>query len=336
MSKSINMNMLRDRALKLPEVTDKMLKEIRSEHLLLMNEYLEISSGSLSKQSISQYRSALGQFFWWVHIALNDKPLEKISKRDFLRYISYLSNRGMSSSALALKKAAVSSLNNYIENVVADDDETFKMFRNFTRGLPAIPKNKVYNKVKITKDEYDLTMQTLEEDENYLGMAWVATAFNIGARRSEIPQLRTEILSYPIPEDQNYIMSHIIRLKGRSEQGKQEAYMVNQDALHYMRIWTEKRGYENDHIFTIKYNGSVQPMSPSWADDFCSNVLSDILGRRINPHLFKASCITYLLEVKKVPIEIVSKYIAHHENIATTISHYDLRDFAEEKNKIFG
>lgn len=336
MSQAINKNMLRERALKLPEVTNEMLKEIRPEHLSLMNEYLEISNGSLSKQSISQYRSALGQFFWWIHIALNDKPLEKISKRDFLRYLSYLSNRGMSSSGQALKKGAVSSLNNYIENVVADDDETFKTFRNFTRGLPSIPKNKVYNKVKITKEEFDLIMTTLEEDENYLGMAWVATAFNIGARRSEIPQLRSEILNYPMPEGQNYIMSHIIRLKGRSEQGKQEAYLINQDALDYMRLWTEKRGYEHSHIFTIKYNGEIRPMSPSWADDFCANVLSDILGRRINPHLFKSSCITYLLEIKKVPIEIVSKYIAHHENIATTISHYDLRDFAEEKNKIFG
>ncbi|AIK46770.1 hypothetical protein DJ95_1612 [Bacillus atrophaeus subsp. globigii] len=49
-------------------------------------------------------------------------------------------------------------------------------------------------------------------------------------------------------------------------------------------------------------------MSESWADDFCSDVLTDILSRRINPHLFKASCITYLLEVKKIKIELNSKY----------------------------
>ncbi|MCR8641548.1 site-specific integrase [Paenibacillus sp. N1-5-1-14] len=334
--KVINKNMLRERALKLPKVSDEMLKQIPEEHLLLMKEYLEISSGSLSSQTVDQYRSALGQFFWWVHVALNDKSIEKISKRDFMRYLSYLSNRGMSSSGQALKKAAVSSFSNYIENVVADDDEKFKTFRNFTRGLPSIPKNVVYNKVKITKDEYDLLISTLLEDENYLGATWVATAFNIGARRSEIPQLKSEILSYPLPEGQNYIMSHMVRLKGRGEDGKQEPYMVNTDALEFMKMWIEKRGYEHSHIFTVKYGGEIRKMSPSWADDFCANVLTDILGRRINPHLFKASCITYLLEIKKVKLEIVSKYIAHHNDVSTTIKHYDLRDFEEEKNQIFG
>lgn len=335
-TKKIEMNMLRDRAKKADEVTEEMFKQIREEHQLLVNEYLDVNKGSLSPKTITQYKSALYHFFWWVHEALNDKELSKISKRDFLRYISFLQNRGLSSSGINLKKAAVSSLNNYIENIVADDDEEYRSFRNFTRGLPAIPKNQVYNKVKITKEEYDLMMETLLDDENYLGAAWVATAFNVGARRAEIPQFRTEILSYPIPEDRNYVLSHVIRLKGKGEDGKQEAYMINTDALHYMKLWVEKRGYDHEYIFTTKYGGEIKPISDGWADDFCSNVLSNILGRRINPHLFKASCITYLLEVKKVKLELVSKFVAHHEDVSTTIKHYDLRDFDEERNKIFG
>jgi len=35
-----------------------------------------------------------------------------------------------------------------------------------------------------------------------------------------------------------------------------------------------------------------------------------------------------------VDINIVSKYIAHHNDISTT-QIYDLRDFEEEKNEIF-
>lgn len=84
----------------------------------------------------------------------------------------------------------------------------------------------------------------------------------------------------------------------------------------------------------MKYGGEIAPVSEQWANDFCSNKLSNILGRRINPHLFKASCVTYLLE-QGVDLALVSKYIAHHNDVSTTIKHYDLRDFAEEKNKIF-
>jgi integrase len=332
----IDKNMLRERAIKLPEVTDEKWNLVNEEYRLLVDEYISVQNHS--PQTKLQYWSGLKQFGWYIYESMNNKPLHKITKRDFLRYISYLrDNRKMSSSGLGLKKACVSSLCNYIENVIVGEEDYihFNLFRNFTRGLPAIPKNKVYDKIKVTYEDYEEMMKVLENDENYLGMAWLATAFNVGARRSEIIQFKTEILNYPIPDDATFIYSHNVRLKGRGEDGKIEPYMINRDAIKYMKLWVEKRGYEHEYIFTTKYQGGINQMSPSWADEFCSNVLTDILRRRINPHLFKASCITYLLE-QGIKLELVSKYVAHHENVATTIAHYDLRDFEEEKNTIFG
>ncbi|MFP3748271.1 hypothetical protein SB816_34970, partial [Achromobacter sp. SIMBA_011] len=78
---------------------------------------------------------------------------------------------------------------------------------------------------------------------------WLATAFNVGARRAEIVQFKTEILDYPIKEGNPYITAHKIIGKGRGE-GKQLEYMVNLEALEYMRIWKEKRGYDHEYIFT--------------------------------------------------------------------------------------
>lgn len=328
--------MLRERAEKLPEVTDEKWEMVNQEYRELVEEFVSVQNHS--PQTKKQYISGLRQFGWYIKDSMNNKPFYKITKRDFLRYISYLrDNRKMSSSAMGLKKACVSSLCNYVENVIVGEEDypEYKMFRNFTRGLPAIPKNKVYEKVKVTYEEYQEMMNVLENDENYLGMAWLATAFNVGARRSEIVQFKTEILNYNFPEESTFIYSHNVRLKGRGEDGKIEPYMINREAIKYMKLWVENRGYDHEYIFSTKYNGDTIQMSPSWADYFCSNVLSDILGRRINPHLFKASCITYLLE-QGIKLELVSKYVAHHENVATTISHYDLRDFEEEKNQIFG
>lgn len=325
--------MLRERAKPLPEVTDEMWSKVNDDYTSLVEEYIAVQNHSPDTKK--QYVSGLKQFGWYLYNSMNNKPFYKVTKRDFLRYISYLrDNRKLSSSAQNFKKACVSSLCNYIENVVADDDDNYKTFRNFTRGLPSIPKNTVYEKVKVTYEEYQEMMRVLKDDENYLGMAWLSTAFNVGARRSEIIQFRTEILNYDFPEDQTFIYSHNVRLKGRGEDGKIEPYMINREALSYMKLWVENRDHESEYIFSTKYNGSGGQMSKSWADYFCSEVLSDILRRRINPHLFKASCITYLLE-QGIKLELVSKYVAHHENVATTISHYDLRDFAEEKNQIF-
>lgn len=337
--KEITQNMLRDRAKKQVEITDEMWEKVNQEYRELIEYY--ISSQSHSPQTKKQYSSMLRQFGYFVFEKCNNKPIYKLKKKDIISYLTYLKdNRKMSSSAIQTRKAAISSLCNFIENVVMDDydeDEVnpYKSFKNFTRGLPAISKTKVYDKVKITRDEYLLMIENLKDKENYLGMAWLAIAFNVGARRNEIIQFKSEITEYPISEGDTYVMSHNIRLKGSGEDGKIEPYMINLEALEYLKLWLEKKDHEHEFVFTKKFNGEIKVVDESWANYFCTNVLSPMLGRRINPHLFKASAVTYLLE-QGVALELVSKYVAHHENVATTISHYDLRDHAEAKNNIFG
>ncbi len=338
---TINKNMLRQRAQKLPEVTDEMWQKVNPLTRELIDEFL--NSIDASKQTKKQYRSALKQFAYFVYESLNDKPLYKIKKRDGLRFINYLrENRKMSSSGINLKKSAISSFCSWIEMYLTDDDEyvnehgepLFQTFRNFMKGLPPVVKNQTYQKIKITHEEYLKMMEALESDENYLGMAWLAVAFNAGARRAEIIQLKSEIVNYPFNEEGSYILTHNIRGKGRGEDGKMLQYMINDEALKYIKIWLDKRGFEHEYIFALKRGDNIRQMSVSWADYFCESVLSPILGRRINPHIFKASCITYLLEVKGVDIKHVSKHVAHHESVNTT-QIYDLRDFDDERNNIF-
>jgi len=331
MSKGIEQNMLRKRAKKSDDITDAMYDNVNEEYREFVSEYLDAQNHS--PQTKRQYTSGLKFFGFFLFNSLNNKRMCKLTKRDMLRYMSYLKNKGMSSSGINFKKACVSSLMNYIENFIADEEKDYKTFRNLTRGLPAIPKNQVYEKVKITDEDYNKMMKVLDNDKNYLGMAWLATAMNVGARRSEIIQFKTSILENDFPEEASFIMTHNVRLKGSGEDGKISQYMTNHEAYKYMKLWIEERGYESEYVFTTKYGDKLQ-MSPSWADYFCKEVLSPILNRRINPHLFKASCVTRLLE-QDVALELVSKYVAHHENVSTTIAHYDLRDFEEEKNEIF-
>lgn len=334
MSEKIERNMLRERAKRTTVITDEMWIEVNKEYRDLVNEFL--SAQNHSPATRKQYTSGLRHFGYFIYESLNNKRMCKLTKRDMLRYISSLRDRGMSSSGINLKKACVSSLMNFIENFIADEEEDYSTFRNLTRGLPAIPKNRVYEKVKVTYEEYKEMMSALESDDNYLGMAWLATSFNVGSRLSETIQFKTSILDQEFPDNETYVMSHNIRLKGAGEDGKIEPYMIPKEAYDYMKLWVDKRGYESEYIFTTRHNGEYDQMSTSWADYFCTNTLSHILGRRINPHIFKASCITYLIEVKKIDVKLVSKYVAHHEDVSTTLSHYDLRDFEEEKGKIYG
>jgi integrase len=223
---------------------------------------------------------------------------------------------------------------NYIENVVADDEEDLKVFRNFTKGLPSQSKNQVYEKVLITDDEYKIMMDVLKNDNDYLGQAWLSTQFLAGSRRSEVLQFKTEILDYPILEGKNYILSNSVRAKGRGKDGNVTEYMIPLEALDYIKLWIEKRGFEYEYIFAVKRAGEIHRLSRTWSNYFCQHRLSDILGRRLTVHNLKAAAISNLL-IKGVDMKVVSKYVAHHQSTDTTQNFYDLRTFEEEKDNIF-
>lgn len=334
---TIEKNMVRERSLKLPSVTEEMYLKCNEENRFMVDEFFQMNP-QLSPATKTQYASGLRQFLYWIHVSCNDKPLYKIKKRDFNRYMSYLSNRGMSGSGLRFKKSSVSTLCGYIEDVITEDDDflEYKNFRNFTKAFKDIPKNYVYEKIPISKEEYDLLKETLLDDENYLGLAWVVTAFNTGARRGGLRQFETDFVYEEISEGKTFIFTNYVREKGRSEDGKRVRYMANKEVQEYCKLWLEKRDFESKYIFAKKTESSnkVKQISLDWADYFCMETLSDILGRRINPHLFKSSAITYLLEQGK-DIKIVSKYVGMHNDLSTTSNHYDLRDMSEEANKLF-
>lgn len=326
MTTYIEKNMIRERAGKLPVVTEEMYKKCNYETREIVEEFFAAKS-QLSKDTRVQYRSALNQFVYWLYENAMDKPLYKVKKRDFVRFMSYLVNRGMSSSGLKFKKSAVSSLCKYIEDNIVDDDDMieFSKFRNFTTSFTDIPKNHVYEKVAISEEEYRKLLDVLIDDENYAAACWVACAFNTGARRGGIVQFKTECVRDGIPDGKSYVLTNKVREKGRGADGKVVQYMLNEEAIKYIQLWLDKRGYEHEYIFTTKYGGEIKQMSREWAANLCSDTLSDILGRRINPHLFKASAVTNLLEKGK-DIKLVSKYIAQHNDVSTTMSFYDLRE----------
>lgn len=321
----IEMNMIRERALKLESVTDEMYMKCNSETREMVEEYFS-AKPNLSPDTKTQYRSALRQFIYWIYASCSDKPIYKIKKRDFIRFMSFLVNRGMSSSGLKFKKSAISSLCGYIEDNVTEDEDMpeYSKFRNFTTAFKDITLNYVYEKIPISETEYNKLKEVLLDDENYMALAWVACAFNTGSRRGGIVQFKTECIKDGIPEGKSFVLSNKVREKGRSSDGKVCQYMINNECLKYINLWLEKRGYENEYIFTTNYGGGIKRASREWASSLCTDTLSDILGRRINPHLFKSSAITHLLEQGK-DMKTVSKYVGQHNDISTTQNFYDLR-----------
>jgi integrase len=318
-------------AAKLDDVTDEMWESINSENRNMVEEFLREST-HLSPYSREQYKSALHQYFWYIKENAGDKSFDQLKSRDYLFYQNYLVRRGLSSSAIKLKRSVVSSFNTYIETYYLD---SFEKFRNYvTKRIPAPSPNKVFEKMPLTPEEYITLCEELGKRELYEQLAYLMFSYSSGCRRNESRQILKEIVTYEpkIKEVEvkgengeiekrtaKYYLSHELRCKGRGELGKVRRLQFDQYAMDAIKKWLEIRGEDDcPYVFVSKHQGVVKQISEStpnlWAETF-----SEILGRRIHPHLIRSSRATNLSQFEGKDISVIQKLLGHSSSETTRV-----------------
>ena len=334
--KSIEMNMLRDRCEKFPDITQEMWEkmEVDSENRELLDEFL-LESTQLSPKSLKQYTSSLRIFMKWLMDTLNNKKFYTLKKKDFLRYQNFLIRHGMSSSGIKLKRASISSMCNYYETYYIGEDSRFDLFRNFVKGVENVAPNSVYIKVEVTEDEYTLMKETLLEENRLRDYALLVTAMECGMRGGELRNMKRVEANKIIQEGNTFVTTDIILGKGRNG-GKPLEYMMNQTTLDALKLYNDSRKEtdNSEFMFSTYYGGKFNQLSETYFETVCSEYLSDLVARRINEHIFRSTCASRALK-RGVPDILVSKYILHHNDLST-LKFYDLRTFDQERNQIFG
>lgn len=335
-------------AKKSDDVTPEMWQQVNKFNRDLVQEFLE-SKIELSDQSKIQYESNLHIFFWWVHETLGDKNCFEIKKKEFIKYLNWLTNRGLSESAIKLKKAVVSSLCNYMMEYYEDE---YPMFRSFvTSSMKVVQTGFVHEKQPLTPQEYEDLCHKLEELEKWQMLAWVRFSYSTGCRRAESRQLLKEVVNYsPIikeievnDEDGNKVKTksvsyktHNIRCKGCSQVGKVRKLQFSEDAMDALKKWLEVRGDDDcPYMFVVKeHDGTVHQVSETTFNDWCSGLLTKLVGRRLHPHLFRSSRASNLVVEEGRSVETAQKLLGH-ESSETTIKHYVIREDTDDADEAF-
>lgn len=290
-----------------------------------------LMSPQLSLETKKIYRSNLMIWFNWVRLHLDNKPEYEIRSIEYMRFQNWLINLKHSSSDINNKRAAISSINNYIELYYQDQ---YPMFRNFIkRGMPRPEMKHVHDKVPPTREEMNKLIKTLIEMEEWEKVAYLKYTFDTGCRRAESVQLLKEVLDYePIVKhkkirDENdvvqdveirYYLGNDTRCKGRGETGKVRKLAFSQDTMDAIRKWIEFRGEDDcPYVFTSNQSGKVKQISLSALNRWSANLFSRIVGRRINPHIFRAAKATISVVEDGKSIESV-QHLLGHESSATT------------------
>lgn len=325
---------------KLKPITDKEWLLVNEFNRKLRDEFIT-NSVELSDDTLKAYKSNLAIWFNWVRENLNNKRHIDIKSIEFKRYQNWLTNLGHSSSDIYNKRAAISSLNNYILLYYEDEYPTFRQFIN--KGIKKPEKAFVHEKVPPTKEELQMMIEKLEESnikDKYMKIAYLKFTFETGCRRSETAQIRKDIIdAKPIvktiqvknedgieeEKEVKYYLTQKVRCKGRGKTGKIRQLKFSDYAMDAFKKWLEVRGEDDcEFMFVTRYDGQVKQVSKTTFNLWGKDVFTPILGRRFHPHILREARATSIVVEDGKNIEAAQKLLGHQDSSTTQI--YVIRD----------
>ena len=318
---------------KMSEITDEQWLSVNPINRKFVEEFLNEST-TLSIETLKQYTSALRIFYYWIATNCENKPFNEIKSIDFLKYQNFLIKQGLSSSAVRLKRSAISSMNGYIEVYYGDE---FPLWRNFiNKKITAPILNFINEKKPLTLEEYKKLCDELEKREKWQELAYLKCSFSSGARRAEIRQFLKNIVNEEpklVGETKIYSTGEI-RCKGRGKIGKVRRLQIDEDAMISIKKWLEIRGKDScEFLFISKNNEIIKQISLETFNNWCSNLFTEIVGRRVHPHLFRESRATSMVVEQGKDIKIAQKLLGHNSTITTET--YVIREDKDDSDEAF-
>lgn len=290
-------------------VSEESLAKILPENKQLAEDFLDyLKSIDRSPQTIYQYRSDLNQFFCWNVENNNNKKFIEITKREFARFQSYALNEwDWSSNRIRRVKATLSSLSNYVENML-DEEEEFAGFRGVVKKIESPVKELRREKTVITDTEVQDILDKLVEERKYQCACVFALAAFGGARKSEL--LRYKVSYF---DDENimdtaalYRSPEKIKTKGRGKAGKALTKYTLLEFKPYFDLWMRNRyelGIESEMLF-VKNDGS--PLGIGTLDSYAEHI-TKLLGRPFYFHSLRHQLCTRLFKIG-LPADVIQEY----------------------------
>lgn len=309
------------------------IEQINPKNRTLMRDFLDyLVSVDRSPGTIKAYESDLLIFFVWNIDNNDNKYYIDLTKREVAKFQKHaLTEWNWSSNRLSRVKATLSSLGNYVENVLDDEIENY---RSIIRKVESPIKQPIREKTIITDKEVDDILHRLVEDEKYQAACAFALAAFSGARKAEL--LRFKISYF---DDENimsdaalYRTPEPIQTKGRGSQGKMLIKYTLLDFKQYFDLWMQERQErgltDNDYLF-VRSNGKT--LSISGLDSYAETI-SKYLGRPFYFHSLRHQLCTRLFKAG-LPSDVIQEYFGWSS--AQMLNIYNDAEASESFGKFF-
>jgi len=255
----------------------ELLAQVNQANIDLKNEFLSyLHAVNRSEGTIKQYGSDLDIFFCWVLKNAKNKDFVNITKRDIIAYQGWLVNDNENSPARVRRlKAAISSLSNFCENILADEDPEYANFRSIVRKIENPQLRPVREKTVWDDEQLQMILDKLVEKKQYEKACMLALGMYSGRRKAELCRFRVSDFS----EDKlvcggALYKSAPIKTKGQGGGKIIPCYTLAKKFEPYLNLWLTQRGekqIDSQWLFPDPYNPSEQisiSTVNSWANTF--------------------------------------------------------------------
>lgn len=278
--------------------SEEKLEKINPKNKTLMNMFLNNLKKNHSDGTIKVYRSNFNIFFVWNLEHNNNKffiDLRKIELNEFFDYC--VSELKYNSARYSNMHSSLSSLSNFIENMLDDD---YPDFRNIVKKIDKLPSEKVRKKTIIKEVVIDEFLNKLKKEKRYQEACYIALVISCGARFSELLRISTDLIDENHTVIDGIFLETLeeIQTKGRGQNGKMlKKYLIKDIFLPYYKLWLPERvrilkekGLNHNSIF-LKKNG--EPATPAVVRNWVKG-WEDELGMDIYIHAFRHYWATWL------------------------------------------
>lgn len=263
--------------------SDEKIAQINKKNMELVNDFIDyMRSIDRAPTTIKNYRADLLVFFCWCLEHLDNKYFVDLTKREIARFQSYaLTEWGWSSNRIRNVKAVLSSLSNYIENIL---DDEIKGFKPIIRKIEDPVKQPAREKTVFSKAELTKLLDYLVDKKQYQKACALALAIASGRRKSELCRLKvSHFADENIIYNSLYKTPELIKTKGRGKGKFIPIYVVVDSFKKYFDLWMEERerlGIQSEWLLVGNKNpdGTYPPMNTSRLDSWATTFTS-IIGK---------------------------------------------------------
>lgn len=311
----------------------ELIAKINPKNIELMNDFLDyLISIDRSKGSIAGYKNDLLIFFCWNLDYNENKYFVDLTKREIAKFQKHVMTEWKwSTNRLSRVKSVLSSMSNYIENILDDEIENF---RSIIRKVESPIKQPVRDKTIITDQEVDNILNMLIADEKYQTACAFALAAFSGARKSELLRFKVNYFTDDniMSDAALYRSPEQIKTKGRGSIGKLLTKYTLLDFKKYYDLWMNERKknnlMENEYLF-IRKDGTT--MTVSGLDSYAETI-SKYLGRPFYFHSLRHQLCTRLFKIG-LPSDVIQEYFGWSS--AEMLNLYNDSDASESFGKFF-